>query len=215
MDLSQVLSAEQSEHPTKLYFTYEGQCCHCLMAQRAVTGLLLCIPYNGIDVGLFHAAEEAGYDNLLGPYMESTVVASTPLGKPSKRLLDVIVFDFDMGGSTMLSATVPEDIDAEAVIGFGLFRGAAEWPHAAALRERIQEFLQVGGDRLEGYITAPEDAPLVPGEQPNGAGGADTQTLLEQLLSLTILMMYAQMVRRMEPLCHHLQMFQWSAAAWC
>ena len=181
MELSQVLSVEQSDQPTKLYFTFEGRCCSCLLVQESSSGVLLCIPYDGIDIGHFHTAEANDYAELLGPFMEFSVVAATAQGKPSKRLLDVLLFDFDINGVECLSALLPADCNSEDVGIFGIYRGTPEWPHAKSLRERAAEFLRAGGDRLEGYVTAAE-APIEP-ELPDGAGGADTQTLLEQLLS--------------------------------
>lgn len=183
MDLSQVLSADQSDSPTKLYFVFDQKCCHAVVVQQADSGLLLCIPYDGIEVASLHAAEETGFTEVLGPFMETTCVAATALGKQSKRMLDILLLDLDMSGLQCLFSTRPDGVQDEEVVKFGVYRGSPEWPHAGVLRERTVDFLRTGAERLEGYVTAQEGPGTTSEPVANGLGGADAQTLLEQLLA--------------------------------
>lgn len=181
--LSTVLSAEESATPTHLYFVFEEQCCSCLVVRKAQTGAMVCIPSAGIDVEHFHAAEEADFSGRLGPFMETCVVASTPLGKASKRFLDIIIFDLDVVGLECLHTVLPPPFTDDQVTGFGIHRGVPDWPFSPGLLEQAVQFVALGGERLECYETAAEEAADAAGADfPNG-NGRDVHTLLDQLLA--------------------------------
>eukprot|EP00438_Fugacium_kawagutii_P019731 Skav213560 [mRNA] locus=scaffold263:152241:153902:+ [translate_table: standard] len=181
--LGAIVSAEEGTAPTQLYFKFLDQCCRCVVIRKAATGAMVCIPMGGIDVGHFQLAEEKGYPDALGPFMETAVVAATPLGKASKRFLEVLIFDLDNSGIDCLLTSKPEEFSDDQVTVFGVFRGLIEWPFPSALLEMAQQFVALGGERLEAYETAAEEVPGGdPGPLPNGAG-QDMHALLDQLLS--------------------------------
>lgn len=176
-----VLSCEEEGGPSFLFFTFLEECCRCVIVKKAESGILLCIPAQGISMDHFSAAEEAGYVDLIGPFCELSVPVASGSTRPSTRSVDVVVFDLDMAGASHITTTPPEDVEGTAVKSFGVYRGNLVWPARATLLEAAANFLATGGDRLQGYVTAEEFE--VASQAPNRAGGGDTTALLQQLLS--------------------------------
>ena len=178
---SGVLSCEEQGGPSFLFFTFVEECCRCVIVKKAESGMLLCIPAQGISMEHFSAAEEAGYVDLLGPFCELSAPVASGSSRASTRSVDVIIFDLDLAGADHVSTTLPDGVQAGEVKTFGLYRGNLVWPDRSNLLEAAQNFLATGGDRLQGYFTAEEFEAANPA--PNGAGGGDTAALLQQLLS--------------------------------
>lgn len=161
-----------------------------LVVKAADSGLLVCIPKHGIVERIFEEAEELGYVGQIGPYLEIAVYAANNQGKPTKRLLDVIIFDLEVSGASLLSLEKPAGVDPSAIPSFGVHQRRDEWPVASHLVTAAANFVQGGGNRLDAYFTAVEDGELPDpddvganasgGELPNG-DGADS--LIRRLLS--------------------------------
>lgn len=186
-----VHTCESPSGPTKLWFEFNGQVCRALVVKAVDTGLMLAIPKNGIPHMVFEEAEELGYVGSIGPFTELSVYAVGTNGKPTKRLLDVVLFDLDAGGAIMLSQTRPGGVDPETIPAFGFYQRREEWPVPGHLVAAASNFVQTGGNRLDAYFTAAKEGEL-PGvdngepapsvhEVPNGEGADPvTQQLLSQ-----------------------------------
>ena len=180
------LSVEETGGPSQLYYQFQAFYTRAVIVKKASSGLLLCIPRSGIPMKYFMEAEEHHYPGDIGPFLETSVKA-TLTGRQKERFLEVVLFDLDMGGVGNLSLTCPDGVAEASCTGFGRFKNAAEWPDPPSLLEAAENFVQLGGDRLEAYFSANERAE-VPGEEgsqedlANGEDGDSTNALLQRLL---------------------------------
>lgn len=177
-------------HPqgtTQLYFVYDDRCMHALVAKQASSGVLLCVPMRGLPDGVLEEAEEAGFADLIGPYTATSVAASLGGSRPSKRMLEIVLFDLDSSGLAHLHVELPSGFDAAEVIEFGNYRGSSDWPHVPALLTLAEDFVQCGGARLDSYYSAVEEGEqAVPSEgmtPPHTGGAASTEAMLARLLA--------------------------------
>ena len=151
-------SVDHLEGPSKLHFVYDGVCTHAVIAKTASTGFLVCIPSKALEEEVFTAAEAADYNGLIGLYSFTSVPALAANGRKSKRFLEVVLFDLDMSGHELFSHEVPEGFDATSVVKFGDYRGAVDWPHPGGIAEVATQLVASGGDRLDQYFSAAEEA---------------------------------------------------------
>ncbi len=182
------LSVEEAGGPTHLFYQFQTFCTRAVVVKKADSGVLLCIPRNGIPMRYFEEAEEHHYPGDLGPFTEASVKALTT-ARQKERFLEVVLFDLDRGGLSNLSSACPEGVSETDCTGFGRFKNAAEWPSPEAILEVANNFLQTGGNRLDAYFSAQE--PL--GEEglgeesgaeiANGEDGDSMNVLLKRLLT--------------------------------
>eukprot|EP00435_Cladocopium_sp_Y103_P063959 s910_g25.t1 len=162
---SGVKSCETKSGPTRLWFKFQAECCRAVVVKTAPSGFLVAIPKGGIAAGVFEQAEDDGYPDLIGPFTEVSVSAAGSQGRPTKRQLDVVLFDLEAAGGICLLTARPGDVDPTSIRTFGSFQQKEEWPTTAALVELAENFVQSGGNRLEAYFSAHEVSD-VPGEAP-------------------------------------------------
>ena len=173
-----ILAADQDDGPSKLFFCYREHVTRALVATAASTGALICIPKAGLPEEIFTEAQEASFPEEIEPFTHTTVAASTSQGRPSRRTLDVILFDLDLAGFDSLVLDAPDGVREELIVTFGSYRGAVDWPHIPSLLEAAGRFIQAGGDRLEAYFSALEDGQ----EELSREEGANIEDMLKKLL---------------------------------
>ena len=150
-------TAEDGLGPSKLYFKYNQFCSRAVLVKRAESGALVGIPNNPLILEAFHEAEEHGFSGDLGPFVEAVVPAVGRSGQPTRRNLDVLIFDLDSSGFSFLAEEPFPDAPDKVYIDFGAFRGSAEWPTPSLLAEAAMNFVRSGGERLEVYFSAVEE----------------------------------------------------------
>lgn len=181
-------TAEDSGTPSQLFFQHRSEVCRCLVVRKVDSGAVLCIPQGGLSEEVFGEAEENDFSGIIGPFLEAMVKSATPTGAPSRRDLQVILFDLDVAGFDGVLEQLPPGTDGDSCSGFGVYRSRQEWPHAPSLLQLCKELVNGGGTRLEPYYTADEAEEVVapvnegtPAGVPNG--GESNQDILHQLLS--------------------------------
>ena len=183
------LSAEDPGGPSKLYYQFQALCTRALVAKKADSGALVCVPRAGVPLRFFEEAAEHSYPGDLGPYVE-TAIPAVVSGRQQERLLEVIIFDLDAGGLMNLSTSRPAEFAEEECTPFGKFKRSLEWPATAPLLECVTNFIAQGGDRLDGYFSALEVPDVPTGGSPVADGipveeeaATGVEAMLKQLLT--------------------------------
>lgn len=172
------LTCEDPRGASLLYFSYQDSCCEALVIRAVEHGLLLCIPQGGVDAQVFAAAEEEGYPGMIGPFVEMTCRVQQ---QRARRTLNVVIFDIDAFDLSCLSAEPPEFFDAGAITRFGVHRGNPGYPSRQELLQLADNFVRIGGGRLDQYFSAVEDAAAA--EEAVDASGEDSNAMLKRLLA--------------------------------
>ena len=91
-------AADHPEGPTPLYFHWEDCISRAVLGKISSTGVLVCVPSVAAFTDALDEAESAGHTGVLGPYMEVSIAAVGSNGRPTKRMLDCLLFDLDTTG---------------------------------------------------------------------------------------------------------------------
>ena len=138
-----ILAADQPAGPTPVFFHYEEHLAKAFVVTAASTGAIVCVPRAGLPQDVFQEAEDQGFGGVIGPSTSVSVAASVSEGRPSRRQLQVTLFDLEMSGFGSLLLEPPEGLE-DSVVSFGQYRGVQDAPHVPQMIDLAMQFIQSG-----------------------------------------------------------------------
>ena len=139
------------------------------------------MPRAGLPQDVFQEAEDQGFGGVIGPSTSVSVAASASEGRPSRRQLQVTLFDLQMSGFGSLLLEPPEGLE-DSVVSFGQYRGVQDAPHVPQMID-LAIHLFNPKKKLEAYYSALEEQEEATAPEASTSNPSTVEQALAQLLT--------------------------------